>query len=57
MGHDGIVACKARAASGSRSIGERLPGTTEVLESCFGELKALEQDLCSTRPNEPGADG
>jgi hypothetical protein len=23
-------------------IGERLPGTTEVLESCFGRLKALE---------------
>jgi hypothetical protein len=22
--------------------GERLPGTTEVLESCFGKLKALE---------------
>jgi hypothetical protein len=23
-------------------LGERLPGTTEVLESCFGKLKALE---------------
>ena len=23
-------------------IGERLPGTTEVLESCFGKLKGLE---------------
>ena len=24
--------------------GERLPGTTEVLESCFGKLKSLEED-------------
>ena len=24
--------------------GERLPGTTEVLESCFGKLKSLEKD-------------
>jgi hypothetical protein len=23
-------------------FGERLPGTTEILESCFGKLKALE---------------
>lgn len=26
------------------ALGERLPGTTEVLESCFGKLKALEAD-------------
>ena len=25
-------------------VGECLPGSTEVLESCFGKLKALEQD-------------
>jgi len=24
-------------------LGERLPGTTEVLESCFGKYKALEK--------------
>jgi hypothetical protein len=28
--------------SSQARIGERLPGTTEVLESCFGRLKALE---------------
>ena len=28
--------------SSKARIGERLPGTTEVLESCFGKLKALE---------------
>ncbi len=30
------------AESAQVRIGERLPGTTEVLESCFGKLKALE---------------
>ena len=30
------------AESSQARIGERLPGTTEVLESCFGKLKALE---------------
>jgi hypothetical protein len=33
-----------RAESAKAEIGERLPGSTEVLESCFGKLKALEQD-------------
>lgn len=28
--------------------GERLPGSTEVLESCFGKLKALEGDQCKS---------
>ena len=28
--------------SSKAQIGERLPGTTEVLESCFGKLKGLE---------------
>ena len=31
-----------RAESSKARLGERLPGTTEVLESCFGKLKALE---------------
>jgi hypothetical protein len=26
--------------------GERVPGSTEVLESCFGTLKALEKEQC-----------
>jgi hypothetical protein len=30
--------------SSQARIGERLPGTTEVLESCFGKLKAIERD-------------
>jgi hypothetical protein len=30
--------------SGRLSVGERVPGSTEVLESCFGTLKALEKD-------------
>jgi hypothetical protein len=30
--------------SAKARIGERLPGTTEVLESCFGRLKTLESD-------------
>ena len=30
--------------SSQARIGERLPGTTEVLESCFGRLKAIERD-------------
>ena len=30
--------------SSKARIGERLPGTTEVLESCFGKLKAMESD-------------
>lgn len=29
--------------SARRSIGEGVPGSTEVLESCFGTLKALER--------------
>jgi hypothetical protein len=33
-----------RAESIKARVGERLTGTTEVLESCFGKLKALEQD-------------
>jgi hypothetical protein len=33
-----------RAESAKAEFGERLPGSTEVLESCFGKLKALEQD-------------
>jgi hypothetical protein len=33
-----------RAESAKAALGERLPGSTEVLESCFGKLKALEQD-------------
>ena len=31
-----------RCESLKARVGERLPGTTEVLESCFGQLKALE---------------
>src|SRR5262249_8565309 len=31
-----------RCESLQARLGERLPGTTEVLESCFGKLKALE---------------
>jgi hypothetical protein len=30
--------------SSKARFGERLPGSTEVLESCFGKLKALESD-------------
>jgi hypothetical protein len=33
-----------RGESAKADVGERLPGSTEVLESCFGKLKALEQD-------------
>ena len=33
-----------RAESAKAKLGERLPGSTEVLESCFGKLKALERD-------------
>ena len=32
------------AESSKAAVGDRLPGTTEVLESCFGKLKALEGD-------------
>lgn len=33
------------AAEASKApVGQRLPGTTEVLESCFGKFKALEKD-------------
>ena len=28
--------------------GERLPGTTELLDSCFGKLKYLERDQCKS---------
>jgi hypothetical protein len=38
-----LIAFVTRESSQAR-IGERLPGTTEVLESCFGRLKALESD-------------
>ena len=31
-----------RGESLKARFGERLPGTTEILESCFGKLKALE---------------
>jgi hypothetical protein len=33
-----------RSESAKANLGERLPGSTEVLESCFGKLKALERD-------------
>jgi hypothetical protein len=33
-----------RAESAKAEAGERVPGSTEVLESCFGKLKSLEQD-------------
>ena len=32
------------AESGKAKTGERLPGSTEVLESCFGRFKVLEKD-------------
>lgn len=38
-----LIAFVTRESSKAR-IGERLPGSTEVLESCFGKLKALESD-------------
>jgi hypothetical protein len=38
-----LIAFVTRESSKAR-IGERLPGTTEVVESCFGKLKALESD-------------
>ena len=37
------LAAFVRDQTAGVSAGERLPGTTEVLESCFGKLKALEQ--------------
>jgi hypothetical protein len=37
-----------RAESAKAKLGERLPGSTEVLESCFGKLKALEHDQCKS---------
>jgi hypothetical protein len=48
----GNIACELRehliafvtAESSKARTGEVLPGTTEVLESCFGKLKALEDD-------------
>ena len=33
-----------RAESAKAELGESLPGSTGVLESCFGKLKALESD-------------
>jgi hypothetical protein len=33
-----------REQAGKAKEGERLPGSTEVLESCFGKLKTLEKD-------------
>lgn len=38
-----LIMFVTRESSKAR-IGERLPGSTEVLESCFGKLKALESD-------------
>lgn len=38
-----LIAFVTQESSKAR-VGERLPGTTEVLESCFGKLKALESD-------------
>jgi hypothetical protein len=38
-----LIAFVTRESSKAR-IGESLPGSTEVLESCFGKLKALESD-------------
>ena len=38
-----LIAFVTRESSKAR-IGECLPGSTEVLESCFGKLKALESD-------------
>jgi hypothetical protein len=37
------LAAFVRDESAKAAPGERLPGSTEVLESCFGKLKALEQ--------------
>ena len=33
-----------RAQAKKAKAGERLPGSTEVLESCFGKFKTLEKD-------------
>lgn len=38
---DDLIDFVTKQSSQAR-IGERLPGTTEVLESCFGKLKAIE---------------
>jgi hypothetical protein len=40
---DELIAFVDRESSKARE-GERLPGSTEVLESCFGKLKFLERD-------------
>jgi hypothetical protein len=40
-----MVAFVAEQSKGLQP-GERLPGSTQVLESCFGTLKALEKDHC-----------
>ena len=40
---DELVAFVDGESSKARA-GERLPGSTEVLESCFGKLKSLERD-------------
>jgi hypothetical protein len=40
-----MVAFVADQSKGLKQ-GERLPGSTQVLESCFGTLKALEKDHC-----------
>lgn len=37
------LAAFVRDESGQAAPGERFPGSTEILESCFGKLKALEQ--------------
>lgn len=44
---DELVAFVEEQSSQARK-GERLPGSTEVLESCFGKLKSLEGDQCKS---------
>ena len=45
--YDELVAF-VKTESSKAHPGERLPGSTEVLESCFGKLKALEGDQCKS---------
>jgi len=44
---DALVEFVAQESANAHA-NERLPGTTEVLESCFGKLKALEHDQCKS---------
>lgn len=44
---DELIAFVEGESSKARQ-GERLPGSTEVLESCFGKLKSLERDQCKS---------